>query len=206
MRRTLLSLLAALAIVTVACGSHAGALQREPGDSGPPDATRVVASAVEQAGVTRTYDPSYVRIAYPGGDVPPDRGVCSDVVVRAFRAVGVDLQKEVHEDMRANFGAYPKRWGLARPDPNIDHRRVANLMTFFNRRGKALAVTADPADYRPGDVVAWDLGGGLLHIGVVTDVVAEGSPNRAVAHNIGEGVRVEDVLFAWRVLGHYRYF
>jgi uncharacterized protein YijF (DUF1287 family) len=206
MRRPLLSLLAAVAIATVACERRAEALRQEPDAGGPPVAARVVASAVGQVGVTRTYDPVYVRIPYPGGDVPADRGVCSDVVVRAFRAVGVDLQKEVHEDMRANFRAYPKRWGLKRPDPNIDHRRVANLMTFFERKGKSLPVTSDPARYRPGDVVAWELDTGQLHIGIVTDLGVEGSPNRAVAHNIGSGAQVEDVLFSWRVIGHYRYF
>src|SRR5579862_8914537 len=121
---------------------------------------QVVAGAVEQTGYTRLYDPAYVQLAYPGGDPPPDRGVCSDVVVRAFRRAGVDLQKEVHVDMARNFSAYPNPWHLHAPDPNIDHRRVANLMTFFTRKGKAQPITRLPEDYAPGDVVAWDLGNG----------------------------------------------
>jgi uncharacterized protein YijF (DUF1287 family) len=172
----------------------------------PPQARRVVEDAVEQTRYTTGYDPSYVRIDYPGGDVPLATGVCSDVVVRAFRKAGVDLQKEVHEDMAASFYAYPKKWGLAKPDSNIDHRRVPNLMTFFERKGKALSVTASGADYLPGDVVTWDLGGGQTHIGIVTNDWSEGSGNYLVAHNIGGGVHVENVLFSWRITGHYRYF
>lgn len=159
---------------------------------------QVVAAAVEQTRYTVRYDPTYRKIPYPGGDVPLDRGVCSDVIVRAFRKVGVDLQKAVHEDMSRHFAAYPSRWRLSGPDPNIDHRRVANLMTYFQRKGKALPISADRRDYQPGDVVAWDLGGGLLHIGLVT--------NGAVVHNIGRGAQAEDVLFSWRIIGHYRYF
>lgn len=170
------------------------------------EARLVVEDAVRQSTYTRSYDPSYVKLDYPGGDVPLDRGVCTDVVIRSFRKVGVDLQKEVHEDMRRAFGLYPKKWGLARPDSNIDHRRVPNLMTFFERKGKTLGVSANASDYRPGDVVTWDLGGGTPHIGVVTNVWSEVTGNYLIAHNIGGGVRVEDVLFNWRVTGHYRYF
>ena len=162
--------------------------------------------AIRQTEYTRSYDPSYVRIDYPGGDVPLDRGVCSDVVVRAFRKVGVDLQKEVHEDMTRAFASYPKKWGLARPDANIDHRRVPNLMTFFERRGKSLDVTSAGADYQPGDVVTWDLGGGTTHIGIVTNLWSDARENYLIAHNIGGGVRVENVLFSWKITGHYRYF
>jgi uncharacterized protein YijF (DUF1287 family) len=172
----------------------------------PLAARRVVEDAVEQTRYTVGYDPSYVQIDYPGGDVPLSTGVCSDVVVRAFRKAGVDLQKEVHEDMAGNFSAYPKKWGLARPDPNIDHRRVPNLMTFFQRKGKALALTASGADYQPGDVVTWDLGIGQTHIGIITNVWSDADGNYLVAHNIGGGVRVENVLFSWRITGHYRYF
>jgi hypothetical protein len=155
-----------------------------------------------------TYDPAYVRLAYPGGDVAPDRGVCADVVVRVFRsALGVDLQRLVHEDMTAAFAAYPRHWGLSRPDRNIDHRRVPNLETFLKRQGAALAVTDDPAGYRPGDIVAWNLrgrSGFLPHIGIVTDRIgAAGRPQ--VVHNIGAGPRLEDVLFAWPITGHYRW-
>jgi uncharacterized protein len=198
-------MLCLLVLATFGCARDVGALRREPQGQRSPAAAAVVESAISQSRVTRLYDPSYVRIPYPGGDVPEDRGVCTDVVVRAFRRAGVDLQKEVHEDMRANFRAYPKRWGLARPDSNIDHRRVPNLMTFFARRGKALPVSTRAESYRPGDVVTWDLESGLPHTGIVTDAVA--APGRyAVAHNIGEGVKIEDVLFAWRITGHYRYF
>lgn len=169
-------------------------------------AAQAVAGAVEQTGYTRLYDPAYVQLAYPGGDPPPDRGVCSDVVVRAFRRAGVDLQKEVHEDMARHFSAYPKRWHLSAPDPNIDHRRVPNLMTYFTRTGKSLPASGKPEDYAPGDVVAWDLGGGLLHIGVVSDTRAADSRSYEVVHNIGAGARLEDVLFSWPIIGHYRYF
>ena len=167
---------------------------------------KILAGGVEQATYTFGYDPAYVKLTYPGGDVPLDRGVCADVIVRAFRQGGVDLQKEVHEDMAAHFSAYPRNWGARRPDRNIDHRRVANLMTYFERRGKALTISDRAEDYLPGDVVAWDLGNGRLHIGLVTDVKAENASHYAVVHNISAGARIEDVLFAWRVVGRYRYF
>jgi len=167
---------------------------------------KVVAAGIEQTTYTFSYDPSYVKLAYPGGDVPLDRGVCSDVVVRAFRQAGADLQKEVHEDMTRHFAAYPQSWGAARPDTNIDHRRVANLMTYFDRQHTAVPVTKQSADYLPGDVVAWDLGNGLLHIGLVTDVKAARNQDYQVVHNIGAGAKLEDALFAWRIIGHYRYF
>ena len=166
----------------------------------------VAHAALEQTAYTRSYDPAYVRIAYPNGDPPRDRGVCSDVIVRAFRAAGVDLQKEIHEDMLRSFAAYPHRWGLAAPDANIDHRRVPNLMTFFTRQGKSLPVSARREDYAPGDVVAWDLGGGLLHVGLVSDAPAAGGAGYAIVHNIGAGAQLEDVLFNWKIIGHYRYF
>jgi uncharacterized protein len=172
----------------------------------PHQAAQVVAGAVEQTAYTRLYDPAYVQLAYPGGDPPPDRGVCSDVVVRAFRRAGVDLQKEVHEDMARNFAAYPRQWHLRAPDPNIDHRRVPNLMTYFTRMGKSRPVSKRPEDYAPGDVVAWDLGNGLLHIGVVSDTRARDSRDYEMVHNIGAGARLEDVLFSWTIIGHYRYF
>jgi uncharacterized protein YijF (DUF1287 family) len=159
-------------------------------------------AARSQVGVTRRYDPSYVRLAYPGGDVPPDRGVCTDVVVRAFRAIGVDLQVAVHEDMKANFRLYPQMWGLRRPDPNIDHRRVPNLMTFFARRGKSVA---RDARYLPGDVVVWRLSNGLHHIGVVSNTKNTSGDEYLVVHNIGEGALNEDVLRAFEIIGHYRW-
>lgn len=177
-------------------------------ETGSSPAARLSAAALARTEVRVTYDPAYVRLAYPGGDVAADRGVCADVVIRVFRAaLGVDLQQLVHEDMTAAFAAYPRHWGLTRPDRNIDHRRVPNLETFFRRQGAALPVTDDPADYRPGDVVAWNLRGGsgfLPHIGIVTDRPgASGRPQ--VVHNIGAGPRLEDVLFAWPVTGHYRW-
>jgi uncharacterized protein YijF (DUF1287 family) len=169
-----------------------------------PMVRKLVDAGIEQTNHTKHYDPSYTRIAYPGGDVPLERGVCSDVVVRALRACGIDLQKEVHEDMARNFPTYPKRWGLSAPDPNIDHRRVPNLMTYFTRQGESIPVTSNAEDYLPGDVVVWDLGGGILHIGLLTDIRANETRRIMVVHNIGAGARVEDVLFAWKVIGHYR--
>jgi uncharacterized protein YijF (DUF1287 family) len=167
---------------------------------------KVLTDAQRQTRVTHTYDPAYVSISYPNGDIPLERGVCADVIVRAYRAAGVDLQKAVHEDMRKNFAAYPKLWGLRRPDPNIDHRRVANLRTYFKRRGQSVPVTRKPADYRTGDVVAWELPGGRLHIGLVSDERVPGTDRPGVIHNIGAGARQEDVLLAWKILGHYRSF
>lgn len=165
-----------------------------------PVALRIATAAAAQVGVTTVYDPSYVALRYPGGDLPPERGVCADVVIRAFRAVGVDLQREVHEDMRRSFRAYPRMWGLAGPDPNIDHRRVPNLMTFFTRRGKKV-----DGDFQPGDVVAWRLSGGLYHIGIIAADRVLGTTRHYVVHNIGNGAQKEDVLYAFTVIGHYRW-
>ena len=172
-----------------------------------PKLQKVVAHAKAQTGVTRFYDPDYSDMAYPGGDVPREKGVCSDVIVRAFRAGGVDLQKAVHEDMKAHFGAYPNLWNLRRTDSNIDHRRVANLMRFFERKHTALPRSQNPADYHAGDVVAWRLTNGRLHIGMVSDVSSTGgvSAPLLVVHNIGAGARKENVLFAWPIIGHYRW-
>lgn len=167
---------------------------------------RIIASALDQTSYTVGYDPSYVKIGYPLGDVPRDRGVCSDVIVRAFRATGIDLQQEVHEDMKRQFSAYPRKWRARGPDSNIDHRRVLNLMTYFERRGKARPISNRPGDYAAGDVVAWDLGNNLEHIGLVTDVRSDSSRNLLVVHNIGLGAKLEDVLLAWRIIGHYRWF
>lgn len=170
------------------------------------DATSIVAAARAQVGVTIHYDPAYARIAYPKGDVPMERGVCADVLVRAFRAVGLDLQKLVHEDMAAHFAAYPHSWGLRGPDSNIDHRRVPNLEAFFTRRGLALPITTQAQDYRAGDVVSWRLPNGLAHIGLVSDrIAADGSARPLMIHNIGAGTQEEDVLFAWTIVGHYRW-
>lgn len=162
--------------------------------------------AIAQAGVTTEYDPSYVALDYPGGDVPEKTGVCSDVVVRAFRKAGIDLQKEVHEDMQAARSAYPTRWGATGTDKNIDHRRVLNLMTYFTRKGKSLPISDGPADYEPGDVVSWKLTGGAEHIGIVTNMLSPSGPRYLIVHNIGAGTRIEDVMYAWTITGHYRYF
>lgn len=167
---------------------------------------RLNASAIEQTTYTKSYDASYVKLDYPNGDVPKETGVCADVVVRAFRSTGIDLQKELHEDMGRSFSKYPKKWNTRKPDKNIDHRRVPNLMTWFNRKGKELPITQNHADYQPGDVVAWQLDGGLTHIGLVSKIKVEGTERYAIVHNIGAGARLEDVLFQWKIIGHYRYF
>jgi|SRR5215469_12748615 len=169
---------------------------------------KFVAAAEERTQHIVRYDPAYVRIPYPGGDVSQDTGVCTDEVIRSYRAIGVDLQKEVHEDMESNFSAYPgqRRWLAARPDTNIDHRRVPNLMVFFSRKGESLAVTENPADYLPGDIVTWDLGGNVPHIGIVVDEKSAEGGRHMIVHNIGQGPRREDVLFAWKITGHYRYY
>ena len=154
------------------------------------------------------YDGSYIKIAYPWGDVPPNIGVCTDVVIRSYRKLGIDLQQQVHRDMNAAFYAYPnlKKWGLSQPDPNIDHRRVYNLRAFFQRRGAALPVTYNPNDYKPGDVVSWMVGPSLPHIGVVVNKRSKKDPRRfMVVHNIAYGPQLEDILFAFPITGHYRY-
>ena len=153
------------------------------------------------------YDGRYRKINYPMGDVPPDVGVCTDVVIRAYRTVGVDLQELAHEDMKNNFNAYPKLWGLTRPDKNIDHRRVPNLKTFFNRHGKVLKNSDDPNDYESGDIVTWNLTrrGSLPHIGIVTNKYSSGQKRPLIMHNIGNGQVLEDMLFDYKITGHYRY-
>jgi uncharacterized protein len=172
----------------------------------PPELKQLIEGAVAQTRVTRNYDPSYVKLSYPGGDVPEETGVCSDVVVRAFRKIGIDLQKEVHEDMVREFASYPQKWGLHAPDSNIDHRRVPNLMTYFARTNKAVPITSSAADYLPGDIVTWKLNEGTDHIGLVTDLWSESEHRCLIVHNIGAGAQVDDVLFAWPITGHYRYF
>ncbi|HWF03959.1 MAG TPA: DUF1287 domain-containing protein [Candidatus Angelobacter sp.] len=167
---------------------------------------KFAAAAIERVNHVVRYDPGYVHIAYPGGDVPADTGVCTDEVIRAYRALGIDLQKEVHEDMAANFSAYPSKWGRQSPDSNIDHRRVPNLMVFFSRKGETLPITKNSDDYAPGDLVTWDLGGGTTHIGIVVDQKGLLSRRYLVEHNIGAGPKIEDVLFDWKIIGHYRYF
>ena len=173
--------------------------------SATPDfATRLVDAARTQIGVTRGYDPAYVRLAYPGGDVPIESGVCTDVIVRAYRGLGIDLQQRVHEDMRRAFDAYPKLWGLKSTDRNIDHRRVPNLAAYFARHGTTLVASqTDASLYAPGDIVTWRLPSGVPHIGIVSSRRASGRPT--VVHNIGMGTRDDDALFAFVVTGHYRY-
>jgi uncharacterized protein YijF (DUF1287 family) len=171
-----------------------------------PSLKLVIDGAVDQVGKTTAYDPSYQKLDYPNGDVPIETGVCSDVIVRAFRKAAIDLQKDVHEDMKSNFSAYPTRWGLNGPDANIDHRRVPNLQTFFTRKGKSQTTTAGSENFLPGDIVTWDLGFGTEHIGIVVNVWYKPSQRYLIVHNIGGGTLMEDVLFAWKITGHYRYF
>jgi uncharacterized protein YijF (DUF1287 family) len=170
------------------------------------DLERMLADAHAQIGVTVRYAPAYVRLDYPGGDLPVDRGVCSDVLVRALRAVGIDLQVVVHRDMLAHFSAYPRHWGLTRPDANIDHRRVPNLERYFERSGKSLLLSPDPVDFEAGDFVSWRLDGGQPHIGIVSDRRSADGRRPLIVHNIGAGVQLEDVLFEWKMTGHFRYF
>ena len=152
-----------------------------------------------------TYDPSYFSINYPNGDIPIDKGVCTDVIIRAYRKLGIDLQKEVHEDMKANFSKYPKIWGLKTTDKNIDHRRVPNLMIYFKRQRAELPITKNTSDYKPGDVVAWNLGGAITHIGIVVNKKSSDGKRDLIVHNIGAGQVVEDCLFNFKIIGHYRF-
>jgi uncharacterized protein YijF (DUF1287 family) len=168
-------------------------------------AARIVAAALERTRHRVVYDGSYRRIAYPNGDVPATIGVCTDVVIRSLRAVGIDLQREVHEDMRRAFDAYPRLWGLSRPDRNIDHRRVPNLQRFFERRGAAVPVSRRGDDYLPGDLVTWMLPGNLPHIGIVVDGRSGDGERPLIVHNIGSGPELADTLFVFPVTGHYRY-
>lgn len=168
-------------------------------------AHRLAAAAMARLSHQVSYDGSYRRIPYPNGDVPAHVGVCTDLVVRAYRRVGIDLQRSVHEDMRENFQAYPKIWGLRRPDPNIDHRRVPNLQVFFQRHGEVLANSGRPGDYRAGDIVTWMLPGNLPHIGIVVGRRSADGDRPMIVHNIGAGPALEDTLFRYPITGHYRY-
>lgn len=177
-------------------------------------AQKLAAAAVARTNSDVTYDPAYVAIKYPMGDVPADTGVCSDVIIRSYRSVGLDLQELVHKDMRRAFGKYPRRWGLKRTDKNIDHRRVPNLRVFFARHGEVLKITDNATDYKPGDLVTWDLSGTkksslthtkLPHIGIVTDRDSFDGARPLIVHNIGSGPKLEDMLFDYKITGHYRY-
>lgn len=152
-----------------------------------------------------TYDPAYFTLKYPNGDVPADKGVCTDVVIRAYRKLGIDLQKEVHEDMKKNFSKYPKNWGLKRPDTNIDHRRVPNLRVFFAKFGQSKSIETNPALYAPGDIVTWLLPGNLTHIGIVVNKKSADGKRYLIVHNIGAGQVIEDCLFKFTITGHYQY-
>jgi uncharacterized protein len=210
-------LLLILVLVASGCQRQARVISRKPAmppkatvkplpTNAPPQLKQMLDGAIAQAGVTTSYDPSYVALAYPGGDVPEETGVCSDVVVRAFRKAGIDLQKEIHEDMKAARSDYPTKWGAASLDANIDHRRVLNLMAYFRRQRKSLPISDSAADYQPGDIVAWDLTSGIDHIGIVTNMLSDSRDRYLIVHNIGAGTRVEDVLFDWTIKGHYRFF
>lgn len=165
---------------------------------------RIAQAASTQVGVTTAYDPAYRRLVYPAGDVPIETGVCADVLIRALRKVGIDLQREVHLDIKSNFAAYPSLWGLSRPDRNIDHRRVPNLRRWFERHGWSQKVSEHAGDYLPGDIVSWRLDNGRPHIGIVSSRTVAGRDRPLVVHNIALGALEEDVLFAWTVSGHYR--
>lgn len=194
MLRLMICAIAALASTTALCGTAFAGF-----------AEQLAAAALERTRHNVVYDPAYRVIAYPGGDVAPDRGVCADEIIRAYRALGVDLQKLVHEDMAQHFNAYPHGWGLTSPDTNIDHRRVPNLEQFFSRKGAALLVKREAGDYKPGDVVTWRLDNRLPHIGIVTNRRNADGSRPLIVHNIGAGPQLEDVLFAFPLFGHYRF-
>ena len=166
---------------------------------------RLSASAISLTRQKVIYDPTYFVINYPNGDVPAGKGVCTDVVIRAYRNLGIDLQKEVHEDMAKHFAEYPHKWGLKAIDKNIDHRRVLNLMKFFERNNSALKITTNGDDYKYGDIVSWDLGGGITHIGLVIDDKSSDGKRNLIVHNIGGGQVIADCLFSFKIIGHYRY-
>jgi len=196
-------LVGSLVLLLVLAPAGAACAQDAPVD---PRVAEVVAAAHAQVGVTRFYDPAYRRLDFPGGDVPVERGVCSDVVVRAWRAIGIDLQAELYRDMRAHFAVYPRIWGLTKPDPNIDHRRVPNLETFLRRHGESFPPGRDASAYRAGDLVSWRLERGEPHIGIVSTRRSVDGRRPLIVHNIGAGTQVEDVLFHWPPTGHFRYF
>lgn len=168
---------------------------------------KLSSAAIDLTRTKVSYDPTYTKISYPNGDVASDRGVCTDVIIRAYRKLGIDLQKEVHLDMKTHFSLYPskKRWGMKSTDTNIDHRRVPNLQTFFTRKGKALVVSEKASNYEAGDLVTWDLGGGIPHIGIVVAGKSRDGKRPLIVHNVGRGQVLEDVLFDWKITGHYTY-
>lgn len=166
----------------------------------------LVAAATERLNHFVIYDGSYKSIAYPNGDVDKNKGVCTDVVIRSYRSLGIDLQKRVHEDMKKNFSTYPQIWGLKKPDSNIDHRRVPNLEKFFQKNGTSLKISDDSKTYQPGDLVTWRLPNNLPHIGIVSNIHSDKDPNRyKIIHNIGWGPKLDDMLFEYKIVGHFRY-
>jgi uncharacterized protein YijF (DUF1287 family) len=173
--------------------------------SQPQYGLRVAAAAEELTKDHVVYNGSYFSIPYPNGDVPEPYGVCTDVVIRTFRTIGIDLQKEVHEDMKAHFSKYPKNWGLKKTDANIDHRRVPNLRTFFKRNGQSISLSQKATDYVPGDIVSWKLSNGLTHIGIVSKTKSKDEKRHLMVHNIGAGQVLADCLFNFNITGHYRY-
>jgi len=202
MRRRIVFLSAFLAVISLlSLGENSTSSRQE-------FTNKLIAAALDRPKHVVRYDPAYVKIPYPGGDVPEGTGVCTDEIIRIYRAVGVDLQKEVHEDMEKNFSKYPRKWSwfTFHTDTNIDHRRVPNLMVFFARKGESLPITQHADDYLPGDLVTWQLQGGEPHIGMVVNSKALLTGRHMIVHNIGQGPKMEDVLFDWKITGHYRYF
>ncbi|VAW33614.1 hypothetical protein MNBD_GAMMA01-1002 [hydrothermal vent metagenome] len=168
--------------------------------------TELVTAAMQRLEHIVIYDGSYQTIAYPNGDVSKFKGVCTDVIIRSYRTLGIDLQQLVHEDMQANFKLYPQIWGLKKPDTNIDHRRVPNLEKFLQRKGETLIISNNPKDYKPGDIVSWRLDNNLPHIGIVSNTKSSSNPNRyKIIHNIGWGPKLDDMLFDYKIVGHFRY-
>lgn len=165
-------------------------------------------AAISLVDPTIDYDPAYFSIAYPNGDIPKNKGVCTDVIIRTYRKLGIDLQKEVHEDMVANFPEYPnlKKWGMTKTDTNIDHRRVPNLEVFFERKGEKLAVSQNPSAYKTGEMVTWIINGKLPHIGIVTNKKSKDGKRNLIVHNVGGGQVLEDCLFEYKITGHYSYW
>ena len=166
---------------------------------------KLSSAAIELTKQKVDYDPAYFTISYPNGDVPSNKGVCTDVVIRAYRKLGIDLQKEVHEDMKLNFSKYPKNWNLSKPNTNIDHRRVPNLMVYFMRKGTVKSITKNGNDYLPGDIVCWNLGGAITHIGLVVNKKSDDGTHYLVVHNIGAGQVLADCLFDFKIIGHYSF-
>jgi uncharacterized protein YijF (DUF1287 family) len=178
---------------------------QENGSDLPALASRLSAAALTLIDDNVAYDPAYFSIPYPNGDVPAGKGVCTDVVIRSYRQLGIDLQKEVHLDMLAHFNLYPKKWGLKKTDTNIDHRRVPNLMTFFSRKGQQKPMSNMAKDYAPGDIVCWNLPGNLTHIGIVVEQKSADKQRYLIVHNIGNGQELSDCLFSYTIIGHYTY-